>query len=210
MSNDNAHQSGLTAAERTTIQAAKRLADSMGNTWLSSDLETILATHSADARNGEGVALTDEIAERVSKMRNALYAIAQSDPNGYAYELRVIATKAWEESLTLAAPAAPAPTTRDEIEARQRAAMKTRFAGRPTSPATADFDLPAPNDAAPAPAAKGVTDEIAMRVALAIIANLEDRRGVLDDVDDEIKQEIAEEIALTIKAKTFPSAKGKS
>lgn len=68
--------------------------------------------------------------------------------------------------------------------------------------------------ARPAPealgAAKGVTDEIAMRVALAIIANLEDRRGVLDDVDDEIKQEIAEEIAMTIKAKTFPSAKDQS
>jgi hypothetical protein len=59
-----------------------------------------------------------------------------------------------------AAPAAPAPTTRDEIEARQRAAMKTRFAGRPTSPATADFDLPAPNDAAPAPAAQAYKPEL--------------------------------------------------
>lgn len=67
------------------------------------------AAHSADARNGQGVALTDEISERVSKMRNALYAIANSDPDGYVYELRVMAAKAWEESLTLAAPAAPAP-----------------------------------------------------------------------------------------------------
>lgn len=49
--------------------------------------------------------------------------------------------------LTAPAPAAPAPTsTRDEIEARQRAAMNARFANRPSSPATADFDLPAPND----------------------------------------------------------------
>lgn len=59
-------------------------------------------------------------------------------------------------------------------------------------------------------AAKGVTDETAMRVALAIIANLEDRRGVLDDVDDEIKQDIAEEIALTIQTRTFPAAKDQS
>ncbi|QWE95367.1 hypothetical protein [Cupriavidus sp. EM10] len=61
--------------------------------------------------------------------------------------------------------------------------------------------------ARPAPealGAAGVSDEAAMRVALTIIANLEDRRGVLDDIDDEIKQEIADEIAVTIKTQTFP------
>ncbi|SOZ63497.1 hypothetical protein CBM2617_A70061 [Cupriavidus taiwanensis] len=51
----------------------------------------------------------------------------------------------------------------------------------------------------------GVADETAMRVSLAIMANLEDRSGVLDGVDDEIKQEIADEIAVIIKTHTFPA-----
>ena len=50
--------------------------------------------------------------------------------------------------------AAPAPIA-DEVanrEAEQRERMNARFAGRPTTPATADFDLPAPNDASKASA----------------------------------------------------------
>lgn len=39
-------------------------------------------------------------------------------------------------------------TTQAEREAAQRSRMQERFANRPTTPATADFDLPAPNDAA--------------------------------------------------------------
>lgn len=38
-------------------------------------------------------------------------------------------------------------TTQADREAAQRARMQERFANRPTTPATADFDLPAPNDA---------------------------------------------------------------
>lgn len=48
--------------------------------------------------------------------------------------------------------AAPAPHSGGSVSARedaQRERMKERFADRVKSPATADFDLPAPNDAAP-------------------------------------------------------------
>lgn len=51
-----------------------------------------------------------------------------------------------------------------------------------------------------------LTDEGAMRVALRIMANLEDRNGVLDGVDDDTKADIADEIAVTIRAAQPPDA----
>lgn len=57
-----------------------------------------------------------------------------------------------------------------------------------------------PDCAAPSlPAGDGLTDESAMRIALQIMANLEDRNGVLDDVDDDTKTDIADEIAVSIR-----------
>lgn len=46
-----------------------------------------------------------------------------------------------------AAPKASAPDARAVAEADQRTKMEARFANRPRTAATADFDLPAPNDA---------------------------------------------------------------
>lgn len=43
-----------------------------------------------------------------------------------------------------------------------------------------------------------MTEEAAMRAALRVMSNLEDRRGVLDGIDEGVKQEIADEIAFTI------------
>lgn len=48
----------------------------------------------------------------------------------------------WQEC-----PPAPKASSREEAEARQRDVLAKRFASRATTPATADFDLPAPNDA---------------------------------------------------------------
>ncbi|MEN7529297.1 hypothetical protein [Cupriavidus sp. DL-D2] len=77
--------------------------------------------------------------------------------NAYGRACRRDGSPAWESDegralkAVLAAPRQPGEVgsgvqTRDEIEARQRAGLKRRFANRPSSPATADFDLPAPND----------------------------------------------------------------
>ncbi|MBY4730780.1 hypothetical protein K6V90_09570 [Cupriavidus pauculus] len=103
MTDHNARQAGLTVAERTTIQAAKRLADSMGNTWLSSDLETILAAHSADARNGEGVSLTDEQRDAI---RHAVVILDHRENFGPNSPSRIASRVL---TALLAAPAAPAP-----------------------------------------------------------------------------------------------------
>ncbi|MDW3684865.1 hypothetical protein RA280_24555 [Cupriavidus sp. CV2] len=56
--------------------------------------------------------------------------------------------------------------------------------------------------AAPQPSAApaALTDERAMRAALCIMANLDDRKGLLDGVDDDTKADIADEIAVTILA----------
>lgn len=51
-----------------------------------------------------------------------------------------------------------------------------------------------------APSAGAVTEETALETALKIMANLEDRNGVLDGVDDDTKADIADEIALAILA----------
>lgn len=48
--------------------------------------------------------------------------------------------------------------------------------------------------------AGAVTEETALETALKIMANLEDRNGVLDGVDDDTKADIADEIALAILA----------
>lgn len=103
MSDHNARQAGLTVAERTTIQAAKRLADSMGNTWLSSDLETILAAYSADARNGEGV----EQSQAWRELRAALNVLAIGKMSDASR--RKLAAETLKDFDNLAAPAAPAP-----------------------------------------------------------------------------------------------------
>ena len=46
----------------------------------------------------------------------------------------------------------------------------------------------------------GLSENAAMDIALRIIANLEDRAGVLDGVDDDTKADIADEIAVAILA----------
>lgn len=58
-------------------------------------------------------------------------------------------------------------------------------------------------------AVPALTDEAAMRVALRIMANLEDRKGVLDGVDDDTKADIADEIAVAILAAPQPSPEPK-
>ena len=77
----------------------------MGNTWLSSDLETILAAHSGDARNGEGVVqgwkLVPEIATR--EMQDAFNAAPFNRNPRKDFDDAYAA-------MLLAAPAAPAPT----------------------------------------------------------------------------------------------------
>lgn len=55
-----------------------------------------------------------------------------------------------------------------------------------------------PSPAAESDDAPEITEETAMRVALQIIAKLEDRSGVLDGIDDETMSEITDEIAVTI------------
>ncbi|MBY4947044.1 hypothetical protein K6V92_10480 [Cupriavidus respiraculi] len=56
--------------------------------------------------------------------------------------------------------------------------------------------------AAPSVAQAGLSENAAMDVALRIIANLEDRAGVLDGVDDDTKADIADEIAVAILARS--------
>lgn len=53
---------------------------------------------------------------------------------------------AWQARASLPTPQQATPT-RATREAEQRERMQARLAARPTSGATADFDLPAPNDA---------------------------------------------------------------
>lgn len=53
---------------------------------------------------------------------------------------------------------------------------------------------------APSVAQTGLSENAAMDIALRIIANLEDRAGVLDGVDDDTKADIADEIAVAILA----------
>lgn len=55
---------------------------------------------------------------------------------------------------------------------------------------------------APSVAQAGLSENAAMDVALRIIANLEDRAGVLDGVDDDTKADIADEIAVAILARS--------
>lgn len=64
--------------------------------------------------------------------------------------------------------------------------------------------------AAPSVAQAGLSENAAMDIALRIIANLEDRAGVLDGVDDDTKADIADEIAVAILARSGqPAQEGK-
>ena len=64
MTDHNARQAGLTEVERGTLQAAIEnlrggATDPEARFRIASNIERILAAHSADARNGEGVVLTE-------------------------------------------------------------------------------------------------------------------------------------------------------
>jgi len=73
---------------------------------------------------------------------------------------------AFAEELLRTVPSQPAaPADRQSIEAAQRERINARFAARVPTPATADFDLIAPNDA-PSTAAQGATLTDAERYAV--------------------------------------------
>lgn len=92
-----------------------------------------------------------------------------------------------------------------DIEARERLCSGRDW----WEHALPNSELARPSDAtppsAPSPTVAGLSDETALRVALEIMQKLDDRSGVLDDVDDEIRHEIADEIAVVIKTQVFPS-----
>lgn len=72
--------------------------------------------------------------QQAAVYRNALEHIAGSC-EGPAVEIAKVALSK-----------APSERAREAIESRQREMLRARFAARPSTQATADFDLPAPND----------------------------------------------------------------
>lgn len=109
MTDHNARQEGLTEWLRALADELHEL-DVAGDCatvgWVASRIDSRLAAHSADARNGEGVALTDAYSEA----KNAYMALT----NSVVFDgdrPRYIATKAMMDCFDafFAAPTAPAP-----------------------------------------------------------------------------------------------------
>lgn len=120
-------------------------------------LDVIDALNAKDSQ-GEPVAqwqskLIDPILPECDVWLNVSEEGAKTTREKYSHVYRVRAL--YERPLPCASDAL---AHRQAIEAAQRERMNARFANRVPTPATADFDLPAPNDAVPCYQCKGCGD----------------------------------------------------
>ena len=117
------------------------------------------------AELGMGVPHTDQLYmalrdDEIADLRAALAAESRKSLElSRVYAERGLQIERLELALSRAAATAPQPVAeREQKERAQRERMAQRFAVRPRTPATADFDLPAPNDLVQPVAVAGLTD----------------------------------------------------
>src|ERR1041385_5300664 len=106
MTDHNARQAGLTEHQWHEVFAAKAINGAMLNVRMAVEIVMeALAAHSADARNGEGVALTDD----AIKVMAETYANRWQQSGAWNVR-RCVENALYDARALLAAPAAQAPT----------------------------------------------------------------------------------------------------